>query len=116
MKRLSYLIYRLTFGVVLALLMAAWLCFLATISRNCKPYSRNFEATSARAFEVLSLANVSGITSAGTSPYFSVRSATPQNVPPSPMGDLKKNCTLGSSMGLLAVSITPCSIRFAFSN
>ena len=66
--------------------------------------------------EVLSLLKLSGISSAGTRPYFSVRSATPQKVPPSPRGDLKKNCTRGSSMGCLPVSAQPCSIRLAFSS
>ena len=67
-------------------------------------------------FDVLSLEKVSGMTALGTSPYFSVRSATPQKVPPSLSGFLKKNCTRWSSMGLLAVSMIPCRKRFDFSN
>src|SRR3712207_7060141 len=52
----------------------------------------------------------------GTKPYFSARSATPQKVPPSDTGCLKKNCTRGSSIGLLAQSMTACNMRLDFSN
>ena len=102
--------------LTLALLSDAWLLSFCTMSRSCSPYSRSLEAMSFEAFDVLSVENDSGITSLGTSPYFSARSATPQKVPPSFSGCWKKNCTRRSSMGFLPVSMMPCSIRLAFSN
>ena len=71
---------------VLAFSMVAAFLSFCTISRSCSPNSRSFEAIRARAFDVLSVEYDSGITSVGTSPYFSARSATPQKVPPSLMG------------------------------
>ena len=48
----------------------------------------------------------SGMTSAGTRPYFVTTSCTPQKVPPSESGCLKSHSTVLSSMGLEALSMT----------
>ena len=92
------------------------LLFWLTILRRRSPYSRNLLFTMRSICAVLSEEKVSGATHCGTSPYLSTRSMTPQKVPPSLTGYLKKNCTSGSPIGFLPVSMTPCSMRFAFSS
>ena len=92
---------------VFSVSMAAGFLPAFTMSRSCSPNSRNLDFISPLMRLVLSLENVSGMTDLGTSPYFSVRSATPQNVPPSFSGCWKKKRTRSSSIGFLAQSITP---------
>jgi len=66
--------------------------------------------------DVLSAFLLSGITSAGTKPYFCVILTTPVHCPPSPIGFLNNHSTFLSSSGLSFVSIISCKKKLDFSN